>query len=545
MSGVPLVATLGGIGLFLIGMRMMSDGLRLAAGERLRTILAHSTKTRLRALAAGFAITAIAQSSSVVTIATLGFVNAGLLGLGQAVFVVFGANVGTTATSWLVSLVGIGIRMDVLALPLVGVGALLELALPNARRRAIGRALAGFGLFFLGVSVLKDAFAGIAAAVDLGAFQDGGVLGILLFVAIGIGLTVLTQSSSASIAMAITAAAGGLIGLEAAAATVIGANLGTTSTALLASIGATADAKRVALAHVLFNAVVGIVALALLPALIALVTFAVPDTMEAGAAGIATTIALFHSLTKVIGVLVIWPLAGRLVAFLAGRFVSPDESAGRARHLDPNMLAVPSLAMEGVAREVARLVGVASETGLAAVRHGHSALGALASRRRTVERLSGEIRAFLRELQKQTLPEQAVDGIGHALRAVRHAEEMAARSLALAETSPPRAESGGVASRLATFSALVERALARLADASPEGVDTAAAETLGREVEAGYQALKAEILAAGAAGSVPFEAVDGALDRAYALRRLAEHAAKARIRLARVAPPPPESGFGA
>ena len=157
MSASTIASLLGGIGLFLLGMRLLTDGLKTAAGRALRGILARSTGTRLRGVLSGALITSVVQSSSAVTVATIGFVNAGILTLLQAVAVIYGSNVGTTATGWIVAIVGIHVNIKALALPAVGAGMLLGLFGRGDRLRAAGQALAGFGVFFLGIDVLRAA----------------------------------------------------------------------------------------------------------------------------------------------------------------------------------------------------------------------------------------------------------------------------------------------------------------------------------------------------------------------------------------------------
>jgi phosphate:Na+ symporter len=154
--------TIGGIGLFLLGMRLMTEGLKVAAGEMLREFLARWTRTHLRGLASGILITGIVQSSSAVTVAAIGFVNAGVLSLSQTMWVVFGRNIGTTMTGWIVAIVGFDIKIELFALPLLGIGMFTTLTDTSGRRGAVGEALAGFGLFFLGIATLKSAFAGLA-----------------------------------------------------------------------------------------------------------------------------------------------------------------------------------------------------------------------------------------------------------------------------------------------------------------------------------------------------------------------------------------------
>ncbi|UCH54210.1 MAG: Na/Pi cotransporter family protein, partial [Pseudomonadota bacterium] len=276
MSWSAIAGVVGGTGLFLLGMWLMTDGLKLSAGGALRAILTHGTRTVPRGIASGALITAVVQSSSAVTVAAIGFVNAGLMGLGQAVAVIYGANIGTTMTGWLVALVGFHLNIAAFALPAVGIGMLARVFGANGRLGPIGQALAGFGLFFLGIDVLRTTFLNLGDVFDLGAYAGEGVLPLLLFVGIGIVLTTLIQSSSAAMVLALTAAGGGAIPLNAAAALVIGTNIGTTSTAMLAVIDATPNARRVAAAHVIFNFIAALAALAMLPLLIAGLNWLLP-----------------------------------------------------------------------------------------------------------------------------------------------------------------------------------------------------------------------------------------------------------------------------
>ncbi|HMM70993.1 MAG TPA: Na/Pi symporter, partial [Rhodocyclaceae bacterium] len=199
MIDLPTLGTMaGGLGLFLLGMGLMTDGLKLAAGAALHRILAGATRTRWHALGSGILVTALVQSSSAVTVAAIGFVNAGLLALGPALWVLFGANVGTTMTGWIVALVGLKFKIEALAMPLAGLGALLRLTGEGRRSGAIGTALAGFGLLFMGIALLQQAFAGLAGQISLP--QGEGPLAVLAQIGIGVLMTVLMQSSSAAMA---------------------------------------------------------------------------------------------------------------------------------------------------------------------------------------------------------------------------------------------------------------------------------------------------------------------------------------------------------
>ncbi|MCG7554348.1 Na/Pi symporter [Pseudoalteromonas sp. Of11M-6] len=350
METLQLAGTLlGGLGIFLVAISMMTDGLKLAAGSSLRRVLGVWTKTPQRGIAAGFCMTALVQSSSAVTVASLGFVNAGLITMHQALGIVYGANVGTTITGWLVAAVGFKFNIQAIALPLIGIGALMKLLLPRSRLASAGMALVGFGLFFIGIDILKGAFEHIVVAFDLSQFNAEGISGMLTFLLVGMVMTTLTQSSSASITLTITAAASGMIGLYAAGAMVIGANVGTTSTSMLASIGATANAKRVAAAQVIFNVFTAMVAFAVLPVLFYLINYF--TALFGVTADPALSLALFHTLFNILGVLLIFPLNDRLAGFLMKRFCSAEETASRPRFLDNTIAQTPELAINALLLE--------------------------------------------------------------------------------------------------------------------------------------------------------------------------------------------------
>lgn len=345
-----LGALLGGLGLFLLAIKMMTDGLQRSAGSSLRQVLSNSTDTPLKGVISGFTMTALVQSSSAVTVASIGFVNAGLLTMRQTLGIIYGANIGTTITGWLVAFIGFKLDVQAFALPLIGIGMALQLIKKERRLAAFGIALVGFGLFFLGIEVLKDTFEGLVATFDMTKISANGVEAIVIFLFVGIAMTVLTQSSSAAIALTITAAASSLIDIYTAAAMVIGANVGTTSTALLASIGATANAKRVALAQVLFNLATAIVALLLLPLMLIIIDALSNHLSMAADPGI--TLALFHTIFNVLGVMLIFPLNNRMAIFLEKRFISRDQASSLPKFLDKTLASTPVLAVNAVVMEL-------------------------------------------------------------------------------------------------------------------------------------------------------------------------------------------------
>lgn len=345
-----MATVLGGVGLFLLGMWLITEGLKVAAGASLERLLASWTRNRLRGLLSGTLLTALVQSSSAITVAALGFVNTGLLRFERAVWVIFGSNLGTTLTAWVVALVGIKFQINVIALPLVGIGALMRVFAPADRYRNLGMALAGFGVLFLGIEVLSSGFQHLGESFPL---PDAGTP-LVLLILLGIILTTLMQSSSAAVALVLTALAGGLLGFREAAAVVIGANVGTTSTALLATLGATANARRLAVAHVLFNVFTGVMALLLLNPLLDLV---------GRLAGLwqldqdpAAQLALFHTCFNLLGIVLMWPLEPPLSRFLLGRFRERQKSTVQLQFLDRNLVTLPDAARVALIQEMERLL---------------------------------------------------------------------------------------------------------------------------------------------------------------------------------------------
>ncbi|WP_058616458.1 Na/Pi cotransporter family protein [Tepidimonas taiwanensis] len=549
-----LAGLLGGLGLFLLGMELMTDGLRLAAGPALERILAASTRTRWRGLAAGMLVTAVVQSSSAVTVATIGFVNAGLLALGGALWVLFGANVGTTMTGWLVSLLGFGVKIDAWALPLVGLGVALRVSGATTRRGALGTALAGFGLLFLGIEVLKDSFDGVARQVTLPTGE--GWAAVLAQFLIGLVLTVLMQSSSASLTVALSAAQAGLLTAHGAAAVVIGANIGTTVTAVLAAFKATANARRAATAHVLFNVITGAVALVLLPWL-------VQWLLDAKAAlGLppvpALTVAMFHTTFNVLGVVLMWPLADPLTRWLQSRFRTAEEDAARPRHLDATVLTVPVLALDALRRELMRFGVLAARAlrtafelpALAADHEGHppaesaraaaheAAKGRLEGARTVALGLSRALADFVVRLQRAEMSADSAARLPDMLRVARYCEVAVEQAGEAAEALAPwdRPAGGLPQAELAAFR---HRAMALLALWRDESAVPAPplVEAALREAEDAYAVLKAALLRAGAQGALALEAMDAWLRAASELRRGLQQIAKGATLLASLAEP--------
>lgn len=334
----------GGLGLFLLGMVLLTDGLKAFAGDALRAALVRFTGTPLKAFASGALVTAMVQSSSATTVTVIGFVSAGLLTFPQAIGVVFGASLGTTGTGWLVSVLGLKVSLGLYALPLVGVGAFLKL-LAHGRARALGFALAGFGLIFLGIETLQTSMRGLAGVFDLAGLPSGGFLGHLVVMGLGIVMTVLMQSSSAAVATTLTALHTATINFDQAASLVIGAAVGTTVTGALAAIGGNVPARRTALAHVLFNLATGLIAVALLPVFLAGIAWA---QKRMGLDPGAVSLAAFHTLFIAVGVAIFLPWVHPFARFLER--LLPDRGPSLTQHLDRTVLQTPAVALEATRR---------------------------------------------------------------------------------------------------------------------------------------------------------------------------------------------------
>ncbi len=415
----------GGLALFLLAMQMMTDGLKAFAGQHLRALLGRWTRTPLRGVGAGVLITGLVQSSSAVTVATIGFVNAGLLSLQQALGVVFGANVGTTMTGWLVSLVGFGFKVENFALPILAIGVGLRLLANRHRWQSLGDALAGFGLFFLGLALLQQAFNGITGSLGADTlFAEH--YGWPMFIAMGFVATLLTQSSSAALAIILTAAAGNLLALDAAAAAVIGANLGTTSTAALAVLKATASAKRLAIGHILFNAITGLIALAILPAMLWFIAW-MANMLELEPSPVVF-LAMFHTLFNLLGVMVMLPLTKVLARQLERLFHSAEEDNARPRYLDNTLVKTPELAVSALGQEMKRLHNLVEGLLRAVLNREGLKLEQIRTPVESILQLGDAITVFVAKVRSERLSPELVAQLTAYIRSVRYYEEVAAQA---------------------------------------------------------------------------------------------------------------------
>lgn len=339
----------GGLGLFLYGMQLMADGLQKMAGDRLRRLIEVLTSTPITGMLIGAVVTMLIQSSSATSVMVVGFVNAGLMTLRQAISVIMGAAIGTTVTAFMVSL-----RLSDLALPAIGIGFLLSMIGKSKRMRFGGQALLGFGVLFLGLTIMGDAMKPLGSnPIFTGMilnFSQRPILGVLA----GTIFTAVVQSSSATSSLVVALAAGGLLDLNASFSIILGANIGTTVTALLASIPMHLTAKRTALAQLVFKVVGVFIFLVLFNPFLAFIANAFPMVHRQAANA--------NIIFNVVNALLMLPfisLLERLVERLLPG-VDPTEQAG-ALYLDSNLLNTPSVALGQAARELVRMGNLATE----------------------------------------------------------------------------------------------------------------------------------------------------------------------------------------
>jgi len=418
---------LGGIGIFLLGMILLTDGLKAAAGGALRRTLQRFTGGRLRAVLSGMMVTTVVQSSTATSLATIGFVSAGLLTFPAAVGVIFGANLGTSSTGWIVAMLGLKLRLGSALLPLIGVGALLRL-LGKGSWSHLGIALAGFGLIFVGIDMLQAGMGSLGDRLDPSRFPVTGLGGRLVLVLLGALMTIVMQSSSAAVATTLTALHSGAINLEQGALLVIGQNVGTTFTAAIAVVGASVPARRTGAAHIAFNVLTAAVAFLLLPQLLYL------DALWARALDTsdpAVALAAFHTTFNLLGVLLLLPVVDQFSRLIER--VVPDRGVVLASHLDRSLLEIPPVAVAAGRKAVAEVAQVTTRVSERALqgderdRDDDEALG------RAAEAL-GRIRAFLRQVE--SAPESGAEFTLHlsVLHALDHQDRLVD---ALRYTPPP------------------------------------------------------------------------------------------------------------
>ena len=361
MVGSILIA-IGGVGLFLLGMQMLTGGLQQLAGGTMRRTLAKFTRTPVSGAIVGAATTALIQSSSATTVTAIGFVGAGLLSFSQALGIIFGANIGTTITGWLVALLGFKLNIGLAAMPLLLVGALLRMFAAE-RFKFVGTAVAGFSLLFIGIDTMQEGLAAFEGLVTPASFPPDTWSGRFLLLLIGVAITMVTQSSSAGVVTAMVALGAGAVSFPQAAAMIIGMDVGTTFTAALATVGGSAAMRQTGFAHVIYNLLTGLMAFLLLVPYAELVGAWATETVSGNA---QVALVGFHTLFNALGVILILPFTGMFARFIV--YLVPPSGPELERGLDRGLLRDPAAASDAavittrlIANETFKLVSALLE----------------------------------------------------------------------------------------------------------------------------------------------------------------------------------------
>ena len=442
-----IIVVLGGLAIFIFGMKNMSDGLQMVAGEKMKNILQLFAKNRFVAVIAGALVTAMVQSSSATTVMVVGFVNAGLLNLFQSIGIVFGANIGTTITAQMIAF-----KLDDLALPAVIIGLLLSML---GRRRTIkgwGQAVLGFGFLFYGMSLMgeelkliKDfpTFISFFNRFDCspvnGRLPFGSVLGAI---AIGTAMTMVIQSSSATIAIALALAASGMINFYTAVPLILGDNIGTTITAFLASLAANKRAKQTAMAHVMFN-VLGVIYMTTLfyvpfPGKSQPVFLEIIDLMTPGSVfsetpeNIVRHIAMAHTMFNVFNVILFLPFIGAIAKICSFIIPIKAQETVKLNYLDPNLLNAPSVAIEQTIQSIRHMVKeswamtkTAMEQGFLAAKFSPDLASQLGDRENRIDEIQSEVTQYLVQLTQRDLTEPQSELIPLLMHCTNDAERIA------------------------------------------------------------------------------------------------------------------------
>lgn len=426
----------GSLGLFLYGMRGMSDGIQKAAGERLHSILKFMTGNRFSGVLTGFGITALIQSSSATTVMVVSFVNAGLLTLSQAIGVIMGANIGTTVTGWIVALLGFKFDITAIALPAIGIGLPL-IFWRKLKKTEWGEALIGFGLLFLGLAFLKGSVPDINAHPETLEFvtrlTGHGFLSRMLFILLGTCLTVILQSSSASMAITLTMAFIGWIDFPHAAAMVLGENIGTTITALLASLGADVHARRAAVAHMMFN-IIGIIWVQFLffP-ILSLVDILVPGSTDT-AAGITSHLAMFHTVFNILNTLMFISFVKwleNLVIIMVPVRADEEPREYRLKYLSASLQDTPELNLLRAKTEIIKMAHIIEEMYDSYVYVFHNPavklkneVEELAAKEELTDQMQEELSKFLAQCAMENINEKSAENVTQMMRIVHELESI-------------------------------------------------------------------------------------------------------------------------
>lgn len=346
-----------GVSIFLFGMLALEEGFKAFSGGTLEKILQKSTNKLYKSIGFGFITTAIMQSSSLVSVLTISFLGAGLIGLTQGVGIILGANIGTTTGAWLMAGFGLKVKISAYAMPLLVFGVILIFQ-KSKSLKGIGYIFAGLGFLFLGIHYMKEGFEAFKEAVDISNFAVSGFKGLLIFLGIGILATIVMQSSHATIVLILAALSVGQINYENALALTIGANIGTTVTAVLGSLSSNIEGKRLAGAHFIFNMITAFIAVIIIQQMMYTVDI-ISNFIGIAEDNYTLKLAVFDSIFKIMGVLLFIPFVDKLVSFLNKTLKSNIKktvaSLDNAKYLNNSALELPSTSMIAIIRETKHL----------------------------------------------------------------------------------------------------------------------------------------------------------------------------------------------
>lgn len=446
-----IFGVIGGLGLFLFGMVLMSEGLKRIAGPKLKNILESTTSKPITAFLVGAGVTAIIQASGATTVMAIGLVNAGMLTLRQAIGVIIGANVGTTVTAWIVSISGLNLDITLYAMPAVGVGFFLHIGGRSRRTKSLGQIILGFGILFLGIGIMKDAFRPLEKSQGVQELLISLGNKPLLALLAGIVITILVQSSSASIAIVQLLAMDGAFGsnwetaFNVAMPFVLGANIGTTITAQLAALQANRNARRAAWAHTMFNVLGSVivypfVSLGWYRAFIAMIS-----PWELGATTIASEIALGHTMFNVVNSGIFLPMSG-LLEKLAIKLV-PKRSSEVAMApvvLEKHLLDTPEIALAQAKREIVHMAKTAnrafSQSIEGIIEDDRRKLDSVKEIEDVVDSLQFEITSYLSALSSRRLSEEVSIELPVLLHAVNDLERIGDHAVNIVEIAQRKIE---------------------------------------------------------------------------------------------------------
>ena len=435
---------IGGLGLFFFGMQIMSEALKKIAGERLKAILHVVTKFPIMGVIVGALVTCLIQSSSATSVMVVGFVNAGLLALKQAIGVIMGANIGTTFTAWLVSTMSV-FKVTHYALPLIGIGFAISTFAKTKNTRFWGRVVMGFGILFIGLGFMKDAFEPLKQGQQIkdmfAVFSKNPLLGVL----VGMIFTVLLQSSSATIAIVQVLAFSGVISFTSAIPLVLGDNIGTTITAQLAALGTNITARRTAMSHTIFN-VIGVSYMLFFVYtgwFVKFIDFIIPGDITLK--NVMFCIAVSHSLFNVVNVAIFLPFVGVLEKICVWMVPKKEgEIDIGPQYLEKHLLNTPSIAMEQAQKEAVRMLKIASKSVSIAVKgfleHNLSKVKLVPEYEQSVDNLQSAITQYLVELSQGNLTQIQSEELPVLIHTVNDVERIGDHSENIVELAERKVE---------------------------------------------------------------------------------------------------------